>query len=86
MKDPRNYDVIHTYRKTFDAGFSFYPSLTAYASSTGAYDCTAAIVGPLKLPSATEFNMAILQNELTDHGKAIIGEVEGAAAAWRMDK
>jgi hypothetical protein len=84
-KDPRNYDIVHTYRKTNESGFSFYPSLTAYASSTGTLDCAAAMVGPLKLESTSEFNLSILQNELTDHGKVIIGEVGNTAAAWRMD-
>jgi hypothetical protein len=85
-EDPRNYDVVHTYTKTPDSGFCFYPSLTAYASSTGTTDCAAAIVGPLKLASTDGSNIKILQNELTDHGKVLIGQVDNNVAVWRADK
>jgi hypothetical protein len=85
-QDPRNYDIVHTYNKTFSSGFSFYPSLTAYASSTSSSDCAAAIVGPLKLQDAKALEFTLLQNELTNEGKVLIGEVDGTATAWRTDK
>jgi hypothetical protein len=89
-KDPRNFDIVHTYIRTPDSGSSFYPSLTCYASSTHTTDCVAGLVGPLKLRSSTstsaDSKVTILQNELTDHGRILIGEVDGTFAVWRYDK
>lgn len=85
-QDPRNYDVIHTYTKTPDSDFCFYPSITAYCSSTGSYDCAATIVGPLKLPSMDDVTVKVLQNELTDEGRVLIGQVGNVISAWRADK
>jgi hypothetical protein len=90
-KDPRNFDVVHDYTRTPTSGSSFYPSLTCYASSTRTSDCVSGLVGPLKLPTGKEQNLAtnkinILQNELTDHGKVLIGEVNDTLAVWRYNK
>lgn len=85
-QDPRNYDIEYTYTKTKDTEFCFYPSLTAYASSTSSSDCAAAVVGPLKYNSTTGHNVVILQNELTDKGKIMIGQVDNNVAMWRADK
>ena len=86
-QDPRNYDVIHTYTKTPDSDFCFYPSITAYCSSTGSYDCAATIVGPLKLKPTDDVTVKILQNELTDNnGRVLIGQVGNVVSAWRADK
>lgn len=85
-KDPRNYDVIHTYNRTSRSQFSFYPSITAYASSTGTSDCAAIIIGPLKLSEFENETVHILQNELTDHGKVLIGEVSDSVALWSINK
>lgn len=90
-KDPRNFNVVHDYIRTPTSGVSFYPSLTCYASSTHTSDCVSGIVGPLKLPAAEENTVAsnkinILQNELTDYGKVLIGEVNDTLAVWRYDK
>lgn len=82
-QDPRNYDVVHTYKKTLSSGFSFYPSITAYASSTSSTNCAATVIGPLKLKSPTIPKFKLLHNELTNHGKTLIGEVDGVAAVWR---
>lgn len=82
-QDPRNYDVIHTYTKTADSGFCFYPSITAYASSTNSFDCAAAMVGPLKMANTSGSNFRLLQNELTDHGKILIGQIDNNVAVWR---
>lgn len=84
--DPRNYDIIHTYVKTSTTGFSFYPSITAYASSTGSWDCASGIVGPLKLNRAVEGKVSLIQTELTEHGKVLIGQVDNNVAIWRADK
>ena len=85
-QDPRNYDVIHTYVKTPDSGYSFYPSITAYTSSTNSSDCASSVVGPLKLANTDGKRFKLLQNELTDHGKVLIGQVDNNVAVWRADK
>jgi len=85
-QDPRNYDVIHTYTKTPESGYSFYPSITAYCSSTNSSDCASVMVGPLKLPVTDGTNFKLLQNELTEHGKVLIGQVDNNVAVWRADK
>jgi hypothetical protein len=87
-QDPRNYDVVHTYRKTPESGFAFYPSITAYASSTGTFDCASTVVGPLKLQTfnGTINKITLLQNELTDFGKVIVGEVDNSIAVWKTNK
>lgn len=85
-EDPRNYDVVHTYRKTPKSEYSFYPSITAYASSTGSFDSAACAVGPLRYTEPTNTNFKLLQNELTDQGKVILGQVDDTIAIWRADK
>lgn len=84
-QDPRNYDVKYTYTRTA-GNFSFYPSITAYASSTNTSDCAATIVGPIKLANTTGSNFKLLQNELTEYGKVLIGQVDNNVAVWRTDK
>lgn len=85
-QDPRNYDVIHTYIKTPDTGFSFYPSITAYASNTHSSDCAATMVGPLVLDQTTGSNFKLMQTDLTEYGKVLIGQVDNNVAIWRADK
>ena len=84
-EDPRNYDIVYTYRKTPTSPYSFYPSLTAYASSTGTTDSTTAVVGPLRY---TESNVVfnLLQSELTDKGKILLGQIDNEIAVWKADK
>ena len=38
LLDPRNYDVMYTYTRNSKQYATYYPSLTAYAGSTGTYD------------------------------------------------
>jgi hypothetical protein len=85
-QDPRNYDVVYTYNKTPESDFCFYPSISAYCSSTGSYDCAATVVGPLKLKHMDDVDVKILQSELTDEGRVLIGQVGDAVSAWRADK
>lgn len=89
-KDPRNFDLVHTYIRTPESGPTFYPSLTCYSSSTHLNDCAAGLVGPLKLNSdvvaTNDAKVTIIQNELTDYGRVLIGEVNNTAAVWRYDK
>ena len=85
-QDPRNYDVVHTYTKTPESEYSFYPSITAYCSSTNSSDCASVMVGPLRLPNMGEKYITFLQNELTEHGKILIGQIDNNVAVWRADK
>lgn len=84
--DPRNYDVIHTYYKTSRSQYSFYPSITAYASSTGTQDCAAIHIGPISLSETETENINLIQCELTDHGKILLGDVGNSLALWSTDK
>ena len=84
--DPRNYDVIHTYNKTPNSPFCFYPSITAFSSSTSTSDSAATIIGPLKFRPFDPSTFRLLQSDLTDDGKIIIGQVENVTAVWKTDK
>jgi hypothetical protein len=66
--DPRNYDVKHIYTINKNTGFSFYPSITAYASSTSTTDCASTTVGPIKPQtySLTNNKIKLLQNNVDD--------------------
>ena len=86
IDDPRNFDIIHTYVKTPTSSYSFYPSITAFASSTNSSDACALIVGPLQLPKFDINNVALIQNELTDDGKIFIGQIGTETTIWRADK
>jgi len=89
-KDPRNFDIKHVYNRTPKSGAAFYPSLTCYASSTSTSDCASGLVGPLKLGDSVvedgESTVTFLQNELTDYGRILIGEVNDTLAIWRYNK
>lgn len=85
-KDPRNYDVIHTYTRTSRSEFSFYPSITAYVSSTSTTDCASIVIGPLKLAELENDNINLIQAELTDHGKVLIAEIDNNAALWSSSR
>jgi hypothetical protein len=84
-KDPRNYDIIHTYRKTANSGYTFYPSITAYSSSTGTTDCCSAVVGPLKLEKidTAQKRIKIIQNNLNQEGQLIVGQVGDDVCVWK---
>lgn len=84
--DPRNYDVIHTYSKTPNSPFCFYPSITAYSSSTSTHDSAAVTIGPLNFLPFNPTQFKLLQTELTDNGKIILGQMENSTAIWRADK
>ena len=84
-QDPRNYDIIHTYTRSVGSKTSFYPSITAYASSTNSSDSAAAVVGPLLLPKSPKRTFTLLQNELTDDGKVFIGQIGDNVSLWRAE-
>jgi hypothetical protein len=82
-EDPRNYDIVHTYTRTVSSGATFYPSITAYSSNTNSSDCVAAMVGPIQLPFTNGTEITLLQNELTEHGKISIGQVNDEVIVLR---
>jgi len=51
ITDPRNYDALCTYSRKLNTYPVFYPSITAYSSSTGSYDTCSLTVGPVSLSS-----------------------------------
>ena len=81
IKDPRNYDIIHTYNRNNSTTGCFYPSITAIASSTSTSDSAATVVGPIEIESF-ESNVSILQNELTDNGKVYLGQIKDQLVIW----
>lgn len=87
-RDPRNFDITHTYYVSPNTGLTFYPSITCYSSSTASSDCAKSIVGPIK-PSPTNREntenkpIKILQNEITDEGNIILADVNCTAVVWK---
>lgn len=86
MDDPRNFDIIYTYNRIPGSSFCFYPSITAYSSSTGTHDAAAVTIGPLNYNSFDPTRFKLLQNEITDDGKILMGQVENITAVWKADK
>lgn len=85
-EDPRNYDVVHTYTRSADSPSTFYPSLTAYAANTYTSDSVSVMVGPIRYKNTTGTNFRLLQNELTDQGKALIGQIDDTnVGLWKID-
>jgi hypothetical protein len=85
-EDPRNYDVIYTYTRTITSSSCFYPSITAYASSTNTSDQAACLVGPITLPVTAGTNFKLLQNELTNDGKVFLGQIDNSVVSlWRAE-
>lgn len=81
--DPRNFDVEYTYTRTLTGPSTFYPSITAYASSTGTSDNAATVVGPIEFKDATASSFKLIQNELTEKGKILVGQVGNTVTFWR---
>jgi hypothetical protein len=76
-KDPRNYDVKYTYKRNKNTYNLFYPSLTAYASSTGSYDSASIEVGPIGLQSFNSTDIKILKIRNTPTGNLYTLDVNG---------
>ena len=61
--DVRNYDVIHTYKRTQNTYPVFYPSLTCYSSCTHTSDSCSITIGPISLPQApTSIELTKIRN------------------------
>jgi hypothetical protein len=87
--DPRNYDVKHVYKVTKDSGYTFYPSITAYAYSTGTTDCASAVIGPIQPQTYNkDTNKAsLLQNNINDQKKfSILLQYDEDVVAAKFEK
>lgn len=65
-EDPRNYDPIHIYQRSFNTYAVFYPSITAYSSSTNICDTCSIPIGPIYFPSINQIN--VLKSKQTSYG------------------
>jgi len=85
-KDPRNYDIVHTYTKPSAAVYNFYPSITAYASSTGSKDSCSITIGPIISPTFKDSKtpITLLQTTLNENGAAVLGQIGSDIGIWKM--
>jgi PKD repeat protein len=75
LEDPRNYDVLHTYNRECSTYPVFYPSITAYSSSTDNLDTCSLTIGPIFLPPfATQFHL--LKSRNTPYGNLYSVEID----------
>lgn len=74
-QDPRNYDVLHTYTRECDTYPVFYPSITAYSSSTNSIDTCSLTIGPVLL-STTDAQFHILKGRNTPYGNLYSAEID----------
>ena len=74
-EDPRNYDVLHTYTRECDTYPVFYPSITAYSSSTNSIDTCSLTIGPVLL-STTDAQFHILKGRNTCYGNLYSAEID----------
>jgi hypothetical protein len=73
--DPRNYDVLHTYSRKCNTYPVFYPSITAYSSSTNTLDTCSLTIGPILL-STTDAQFHILKGRNTTYGNLYSAELD----------
>jgi hypothetical protein len=74
-EDPRNYDVLHTYTRECDTYPVFYPSITAFSSSTNSIDTCSLTIGPVLL-STTDAQFHILKGRNTPYGNLYSAEID----------
>lgn len=87
--DPRNYDVQHVYNVTKNTDFTFYPSITAYAYSTGTADCASTVIGPIQPQhyNHTGTNISLLQNNVDDQKTfTMLYQIEDDVIAAKFEK
>lgn len=99
LRDVRNYDVKHTYKKTKTSNYSFYPTITAVTASTSykqaAVDgnCASYLVGPvglnvidLSVPSTSAERFKLLQSSFENTDKhVILGQIYNEVGIWTID-
>jgi len=86
-KDPRNYDIVHTYYKANTQQYSFYPSITAYTSSTNSSNSCAITIGPIISPLMDPITnkFTLLQAELNQNGAAILAQLGKDISVWKTN-
>jgi PKD repeat protein len=65
--DVRNYDVIHSYKRTRKNYPVFYPSLSCYSANTSTHDSCSMPVGPIIFPTISD-KITLLKNRNTLKG------------------
>jgi len=61
--DPRNYDLIHTYKRSLSTYPIFYPSITVYSECTNTTDSCSYTLGPIELSSiSSQTHLLNVQN------------------------
>jgi hypothetical protein len=75
--DPRNYDIVYTYKRNKNQHWLFYPSLTAYAGSTGSYNSASIEIGPINLQSYKGTDIKLLKVRNTTKGNLYTLDVDG---------
>lgn len=66
-RDPRNYDIRHTFKRTRANYSMFYPSLTCYSANTNTHDSCSITIGPVLLePSKADYKL--ITASLNDSG------------------
>jgi len=86
-KDPRNYDIVHTYYKSNTQQYSFYPSITAYTCSTNSSDVCAITIGSTISPiiDSTTNKFTLLHAELNQDGTAILAQLGKDVSVWKTN-
>jgi hypothetical protein len=77
--DVRNYDVIHTYKKTKKNYSIFYPSLTCYSANTNTFDSCSIPIGPISTQSLTP-RTTLLKTRNTLRGNLYAMDIDGNLA------
>jgi len=84
LADPRNFDVVYTYTQQSVDQYTFYPSITAYVSSTGSTDSCAITIGPITpqtIPNSTIVD--ITQADFSEDGVVLLGHVGSDTSVWK---
>jgi hypothetical protein len=82
--DPRNFDALHAYVHNINNANVFYPSITAYASSTGTTDSVSVKIGPVLFRSTGSADIKLLKARNTPNGVLYAFEVDGGIAFNRF--
>lgn len=68
IQDPRNYDLLYTYKRNINNYSMFYPSISVYSSSTASQDSCSLTIGPIAL-SGISSSVNLLKVRNTPSGK-----------------
>lgn len=79
LADPRNFDLVHTYRRNANQYSVFYPSITAYSANTGSFDSCSTTIGPLDFESLNE-DVNILKVKNTTDGILYVLDIDNTCS------